>query len=197
MIAKYRNVILAVSAVAVVIAAGGVVVSHTHLSAGAHSTQTAHAKAKSREQPTSPSKLSSSRAAKPRSVAGGAALSSACKAGIEDEDTQVFYSMKSIAKGKRTPVNDTLTGAYQVTLTNVSRATVEITGFTVIFHSSYHSKTGSDKENGFRKFISPKRSLTWTETPWPGGLTHAPFAAGVTGAVDSGATCRLQHWYHE
>ncbi len=132
----------------------------------------------------------------PSPVATAASLASKCTTGVEDQTTRLFYPASTVGRpDSLIPSGDTVVGAYQVTLTNHSTATAEVTGFAVVFHDYSGAGTGSDSQHGFDRFITSGQSLTWTEAPW-GSVVNAPFAAGQTGAIDSESTCQLVRWTH-
>jgi hypothetical protein len=84
--------------------------------------------------------------------------------------------------------------AYQLTLTNDSGSTADVTGFAVVFYDASRAEAGSDQQAG-TGFITPGQSLTWTELA----------SLAVDGSGDGGsdpnipaaaATCQLVQWYH-
>jgi hypothetical protein len=77
-------------------------------------------------------------------------------------------------------------GGYQVTLTNTSASTAEVTGFSVVFYSG-GAETGSADAGPFDTFITPGQSLTWTKTT-------TVMNVGQNGGVDTSATCALVQW---
>jgi hypothetical protein len=130
-------------------------------------------------------------------VSAAATISGRCVAGVLDVTLNRFTSMASLRKGAGGgSASDQLAEAYRVTLTNTSTsATAAVTGFAVVFHNYAGQQTGSNGQTFRAAFIPPGRSVTWTEDPWgryaAAAASAGPFAAGGTGAVDSGATCRI------
>lgn len=132
-------------------------------------------------------------------VAPSATVTGTCVAGVVDQTDNEFYSMADIDEITPGPGTTTLPG-YQVTLTNTGTATADITGFAVAFFTGgtgvTPQETGSDKETFTTdQYVTAGQSLTWTEQPWA-ATPDAPFAAGVMGAVDTTATCRLVQWFN-
>jgi hypothetical protein len=128
-------------------------------------------------------------------VSTQATVTSKCAAGIDDLSIGMFYSMASILQGSGPGSGDEIAEAYQLTLTDSSSsATAEVTGFAVVFYSQGQELTSDTENLASPTFITPGQSLTWTEYP---GSSVGPFAAGVTGAVDSAATCQLIQWYNQ
>lgn len=86
--------------------------------------------------------------------------------------------------------------AYQLTLTNDSQATAEVTAFAVVFYNSAGAEDGSDQpELSQTAFIVPGQSLTWTELA---DQTVNGYGSGGNDAnIPSDATsCALVQWYH-
>jgi hypothetical protein len=77
--------------------------------------------------------------------------------------------------------------AYQLTLSNPSSATADITGFAVVFYDTGSNELGSDRENVSETFLTPGQSLTWTEETSAG--------RGNASIPDGSATCSLVQWY--
>ena len=127
----------------------------------------------------------------PSPVSTEATVSSTCAPGVTDTTTGQFSPVSSTSV---LPSEDTPEGAYQVTLTNTSSVTADVTGFAVVFYDGSGTETGSTS-NYVSEFITPGQSLTFTENDWT-NLSSAPFAAGSNGAVDAAATCQLVQWYH-
>jgi hypothetical protein len=83
--------------------------------------------------------------------------------------------------------------AYQLTLTNDSGSTADVTGFAVVFYDASGHEAGSDQQAG-TGFITPGQSLTWTE------LASLAVDGSGDGGSDpnipaSAATCQLVQWY--
>jgi hypothetical protein len=83
--------------------------------------------------------------------------------------------------------------AYQLTLTNDSGSTADVTGFAVVFYDASGAEAGSDQQAG-TGFITPGQSLTWTE------LASLAVDGSGDGGSDpnipaSAATCQLVQWY--
>jgi hypothetical protein len=87
--------------------------------------------------------------------------------------------------------------AYQLTLTNDSGATADVTGFAVVFYDSTGAEAGSDQESA-SGFIVPGQSLAWTVIE-----DHTIHGYGddsnqewmQTGGIPPGAaTCQLVRW---
>lgn len=93
--------------------------------------------------------------------------------------------------------------AYQVTLTNNSNSTVQVTGWAVAFYDSSGTELGSDNEPyaAGGTFITAGQSLTWTMNA--GSDTHGNGLYGnAIGQSDtripsdgSAATCAFLTWY--
>lgn len=133
----------------------------------------------------------------PSPIPSTAKLASKCVTGVEDLTTSTFYPAAGfLAAGSTVPPGDSITGAYQVTLTNDSSVTAEVTGFAVVFYDGGGSETSSDSQGGFDGFITPGQSLSWTEDPWGDTVQNAPFAAGQMGAIDVRSTCQVVKWTH-
>ena len=84
--------------------------------------------------------------------------------------------------------------AYQLTLTDNSANTAEVTGFAVVFYDAAGQEAGSDQEGVTPEFIVGEQSLTWTE------LASATLQGDGDGGQDSSipasaATCSLVQWY--
>lgn len=133
----------------------------------------------------------------PSPVSAAAKLTSKCATGVEDLTAGMFYPVAEfLTPGTTVPSADSITGAYQVTFTNDSSVTAEVTGFAVVFYDGSGGETSSDSQAGFDSFITPGQSLTWTEDPWGDAVQNAPFAAGQTGAIDVRSTCQVVKWTH-
>jgi hypothetical protein len=83
--------------------------------------------------------------------------------------------------------------AYQLTLTNDSGSTADVTGFAVVFYDASGAEAASDQQAG-TGFITPGQSLTWTE------LASQTIDGDGDGGSDpnipaSAATCQLVQWY--
>lgn len=126
----------------------------------------------------------------PAPVATTATLSSKCVTGfvIISPSTGLVTGFSSFADPSDYPSGTQTGGGYQVTLTNTSAATAEVSGFSVVFYSS-GAETGSADASAGDTFITAGQSLTWTET------TNI-MNAGSMGALDIGATCALVQWNH-
>jgi hypothetical protein len=129
--------------------------------------------------------------------AAAASISGKCVAGVLNVTLHRFTSMASLRMGAGGgSATDLLAEAYQLTLTNTSTsATAAVTGFAVVFRNYAGHQTRSNDQTFGPAVITPGKSRTWTEDPWgtyaAGAASVGPFAAGGTGAVDSGATCLL------
>jgi hypothetical protein len=185
------------AAASLLLVVGGVAAGLDASGAFSRGTAQAHSSLIAGTRPVSPTRPPASASPPtPSPVAMAASLAGNCTTGVEDQATGVFYPARTVGRpGNLIPSGDTVVGAYQVTLTNHSTATAEITGFAVVFHDYSGTETGSDSQHGFDRFIPTGQSLTWTEAPW-GSVVNAPFAAGQTGAIDSESTCRLVRWTH-
>jgi hypothetical protein len=175
-----RDAVIAAGAVLIGVGGTAVALYATHTIGGPGSNNAASVSAPHSSPPP------------PSPVSPDAALSSKCVPGVFDTSTQFFYPLAGLGRS-HPPSADTTAGAYQLTLTNTSSATAHVTGFAVVFYDSSGGETTSDQESA-SGFITPGQSLTWTEDPW--SVQQSPFAAGETGAVDSGATCQLVQWDH-
>jgi hypothetical protein len=124
----------------------------------------------------------------PAPVATTALLSSKCVTGfvVINPDTGLVSAFSPFADPSGYPTGTQTEGGYQVTLTDTSAVTAEVTGFSVVFYSS-GDETGSADAGTGDTFITPGQSLTWTETT-------DVMNAGSMGAVDVSATCALVKW---
>ncbi len=89
--------------------------------------------------------------------------------------------------------------AYQLTLTNDSAYTAEVTGFAVAFYDSAGTEMGSDQEQA-SGFITQGQSLEWTviENHTLRGYGDDPNGLAQTANIPLGATtCQLVTWYHQ
>jgi hypothetical protein len=79
-------------------------------------------------------------------------------------------------------------GGYQLTLTDTSAVTAEVSGFSVVFDQE-GSKVGSATAGPFTSpgSITHGQSLTWTKTT-------SAMNVGTQGAVSSDDTCALAGW---
>ncbi len=84
---------------------------------------------------------------------------------------------------------------YQLTLTNISANTAEVTGFAVVFYDRYGTELGSDQQATVSNFITPGQSLTWTEIANGTQISHYGTAGNANVPVGA-ATCDLVQWYH-
>jgi hypothetical protein len=103
--------------------------------------------------------------------------------GFYDTSSGAF---KSFSSGAPYLTAASVTGGYELTLTNSSSVTAEVGGFAVVFYDG-GSELGSDTQNGFDSFITQGQSLTWTEQT-------SAMNVGDAGAVDTVATCQLVKW---
>jgi hypothetical protein len=130
-------------------------------------------------------------------VSTTATVTGKCVTGTEDVTENQFWPMN--ATGMQFGQDDQLAEAYQVTLTNTSEVTAEVTGFAVVFYSQGQELTSDNEPFTQPTFLTPGQSLAWTETPWGdysnGSASVGPFASGQTGAVNSVATCSMVQWY--
>jgi hypothetical protein len=134
----------------------------------------------------------SSPAATPGAVTRSAApvsqsvtVSGKCTPGLYDTVTGQYTSLVGL-RHHGLPAGDTFEGAYQVTLTDTSSfRTAQVNALAVIFYNSSGQETGSDQKTA-SGLIAPHQSMSWQET-----LSTNPFAVGVSGAVDTGATCQF------
>jgi hypothetical protein len=99
------------------------------------------------------------------------------------------------------PQNQTLGGTYypattgyQLTLTNSSAPTADITGFAVVFYDSAGQELGSDRENVTETFLTSGQSLTWTEYSSTDTAGNASF--GSANVPPGASTCQMVAWYH-
>ncbi len=90
--------------------------------------------------------------------------------------------------------------AYQLTLTNDSASTADVTGFAVVFYNSAGTEYGSDQEQA-SGFITLGQSLSWTviEDHTLRGYGDDPNEQlSQTANIPLGATtCQLVEWYHQ
>ena len=88
--------------------------------------------------------------------------------------------------------------AYQLTLTNDSPVTADVSGFAVVFYSG-STEAGSDQAQA-SGFITPGQSLAWTviEDHTVRGYGDDPNQQlAQTGGIPASAdTCQLVQWYH-
>lgn len=188
------------AALALAIAAGAgaalVVNSPRKPTAGPTTTITSRARATRTTAPASPEPAAAS-ASGPSSAAH---VTSRCVTGIFDRNYDEFYSMSDIVAGNIATSGGPVAEGYQLTLTDSQlSATAEVTRFAVAFYSGGQELTSDLESLAQPLFITPGKSLTWTEHPWgyysSGEASIGPFAAGLTGAVDPTATCELIKWY--
>lgn len=159
-------------------------------------------------QTTSPAVLPSlpvTTPAAPAPVSTEATLAGQCATGIDDLSSRSFYPMSSMIGSSTSypPTGDEVAEAYQLTLTNNGTTAAQVDGFSAVFYDSQGNETTSDTETfDSPTFLEPDQSLTWTEYPWgeyandPGTASVGPYAGGVEGAYDVGATCQLAQWTH-
>jgi hypothetical protein len=137
----------------------------------------------------------------PSPVSATATVTGTCAAGVDDLSNSTFYPMTAILGGSGPAQGDEVAEAYQLTLTDTSStATAQVTGFAVVFYDEGQELTSDSESLDSPTFITPGQALTWTEYPWGtstqgDGASVGPFAAGIVGAVDSAATCKLLQWY--
>ena len=89
---------------------------------------------------------------------------------------------------------------YQITLTDTSQVTAQVTGFSVVFYASSGTELGSDSEDTQPELIVPGQALTWTEmsnTSVIGG-SGLPVGYGAPGSDSNipanAASCQLGAW---
>jgi hypothetical protein len=132
------------------------------------------------------------------SPAPTATVAGKCVTGYEDVTAGWFDTLVDTAPPTSNP-SELFAEAYQLTLTDTSSVTAEVTGFSVVFTSAVNGEEGSNTQTLSQpSFITPGSSLTWTESPWgtysEGQASLGPYAAGVAGAFDSSSTCQLVQW---
>lgn len=78
-------------------------------------------------------------------------------------------------------------GGYQLTATNTSGSTVEMSGFVTALYGAGGNELGSDSRAVQSLYITPGQSFTFT-------CATSLMYSGGTGAVDESATCSLVSW---
>ena len=89
--------------------------------------------------------------------------------------------------------------AYQMTITNGTSATIDVTGFATVFYGSGGTETGSDPEQGFRdNFITVGQALVWTVEANTTVNGNGDDSSGYSLAAvpDGSDTCQMVQWYH-
>jgi hypothetical protein len=113
----------------------------------------------------------------PVPVSMAAAITGTCVPGTLDLTTNTFESVT--ATGYKYSRSDQWTAAYQVTLTNPSANTADVTGFAVVFYDGGRQETGSQQAGISDTFTTAGQSLRWTEIPWDS--YQAPLRCGSNG----------------
>lgn len=130
----------------------------------------------------------------PAPVSSQAALTSTCAMGyIPTGQGAVFEA--------GTPQGQTIDGTYyppvpgyELTFTDKSGATADVTGFAVVFYDAQGGELGSDRENVKETFITAGQSLSWTE--YSATTTEGTSDGFGNADIPSGAaTCQMVAWY--
>jgi hypothetical protein len=136
---------------------------------------------------TSPAAAASIVPATPSATA--ATLSGTCTTGwVTLDDSGQVASFTPFPGPPAVPSGVQVAGGYQVTLTNTSKATAAVKGFSVVFYDGA-TELGSDGAGaGLVEFVTPGHSFTWDEQT-------SVMTVGAEGATDTSATCALVQWY--
>jgi hypothetical protein len=84
---------------------------------------------------------------------------------------------------------------YELTLTNNSSATADVTGFAVVFYDSTGTELGSDQETANESFITEGQSLSWTEYSGTDADGNSD-SLGNANVPAGAAICQLVQWDH-